>query len=119
MAGLNFLKGFGKKGREQDNAEKMKELATQTAKLRALVQSQKIIDQEFDENLAVLQKDLFDKKTTALEFWEQYKILLRESIQKNDDQLEEIITKTDDQMKQLLKQAQENPTPHPDLSLPK
>lgn len=116
MAGLNFLKGFQKK----NNFEEIREFAAEAARLRALVQNQKILDKEFNQKSFELRKKLFAKQLAPQDFWEQFKELLRKSVQKNDSHLEEIIKKTEERIKQKLGQEQKfAETNYPDLSLPK
>ena len=116
MAKLNFLKGFRKK----DNFEEIKEFAAEAKKLRALVETQKIIDKEFDQKSFELRKKLFAKQLSPSDFWEQFKGLLRKSVQKNGSHLEEIIKKTEERIRQKLGQEEiETPKGYPDLSLPK
>ncbi|MDD5148396.1 MAG: hypothetical protein PHH08_02940 [Candidatus ainarchaeum sp.] len=115
MAKINLLKGFSRK----DSFEEIKEFAEEARKLRAMVQTQRIIDKEFDQKSFELRKKLFDKQLSPQDFWEQFKELLRKSVKKNDSYLEGIIKKTEERIRQRLGQEQkETPSGYPDLSLP-
>ncbi len=95
----------------KNTAEETQKFFTDTAKIKEIAREQMIVDNAFRKEILALKKTLFMKKITPLEFWEQYKKAMNQSIGKNKKNFDELLKNVDKEMKEKLKEAGQNSGP--------